>query len=88
MNWLYTFIDLLFRALELAILVRVILSWVNVNPYNPIVSFIHQITDPIMEPLRRIIPPLGMLDITPIIALLLLQVVQQLLFALLGRAGF
>ncbi|HOR00970.1 MAG TPA: YggT family protein [Anaerolineae bacterium] len=85
MNWLFTFIDLLFYALNLAILARVIVSWLNVSPYNPIVSFIYQITDPILEPLRRIIPPLGMIDISPIIAMLLLSVVQRILLSLIWQ---
>jgi YggT family protein len=85
MNWLYSFIDLLFYALNLAILIRVILSWLRVNPYNPFVSFIYQVTDPILEPLRRIIPPLGMIDISPIVAMLLLSVVQQVLLTVVGQ---
>ena len=85
MSWLFSFIDLLFWALNLAILIRVVLSWVNVNPYNPLVSFVYQITDPIIEPLRRIIPPLGMIDITPIIAMILLSVLQQVLLSALFR---
>ncbi len=84
MNWLYSFVDLLFYALNLAILVRVILSWLNVNPYNPFVSFIYQVTDPIIEPLRRIIPPLGMIDVTPIIAMVLLSLIQQVLLTVLA----
>jgi YggT family protein len=86
MSWLYTFIDLLFYALNLAILIRVIVSWLNVSPYNPLISFIYQITDPIILPLRRIIPPLGMIDITPIIAILLLSILQQILLSLLAAA--
>jgi len=87
MSWLYTFIDLLFYALNLAILIRVIVSWLNVNPYNPLVSFVYQVTDPILEPLRRIIPPLGMIDITPIIAMLLLSMVQQVLLQIVGMVA-
>ncbi|MCL6431678.1 MAG: YggT family protein [Anaerolineae bacterium] len=86
MSWLYTFVDLLFYALNLAILVRVIVSWLNVSPYNPLISFIYQITDPIILPLRRIIPPLGMIDITPIIAILLLSIIRQILLTLLMAA--
>jgi len=84
MSWLCTFINLLFWTLNLAILIRVIVSWLNVNPYNPFLSLVYQITDPILEPLRRIIPPLGMIDITPIIAMLLLSVVQQVLLSILA----
>ena len=84
MNWLYSFIDILFYALNLAILIRVIVSWLNINPYNPIVSLIYQVTDPILEPLRRIIPPLGMIDISPIVAMLLLSVIQEVLLGVVG----
>lgn len=86
MSWLITFINVLFYALNLAILIRVILSWVNVSPYHPLVSLIYQITDPIIEPLRRIVPPIGMIDITPLLALLLLQVIQRVLILFLLRA--
>jgi len=84
MNWLFSFIDLLFWALNLAILIRVILSWLNVSPYNPLVNFIWQITDPILEPLRRIVPAIGMLDVTPILAMILLSVIQQVLLTVLA----
>mgnify|MGYP005835454751 CR=1 FL=1 len=85
MSWLYAFIDLLFWALNLAILIRVVLSWVNVSPYNPFASFIYQITDPIIEPLRRIVPPMGMLDLTPMVAWMLLIVVQRILHLVLAQ---
>ena len=88
MSLLASFIDILFYALNLAILLRVIISWLNVNPYNPLVSFIYQITDPILVPLRRIIPPLGMIDITPLVALILLRVIQQALLMLLAQLRF
>ena len=84
MSWLRWFIDLLFYALNLAIVIRVILSWLNVSPYSPFVSFIYQVTDPIIVPLRRIIPPLGMIDLTPIVAILLLSILQQILLTLLA----
>jgi len=76
-------VQLFFQLLTLAILARVLLSWVNVNPYNPAVSFLYQVTEPILGPLRRYIPPLGMIDITPIIAIILLQVVEQFVVGLL-----
>lgn len=77
-------VQLFFQLLNLAILARVLLSWVNVNPYNPAVSFLYQVTEPILGPLRRYIPPLGMIDITPIIAIILLQVVEQFVVGLLA----
>ena len=81
--FLYRFISLLFDLLSLAIIARSVLSWFRVNPYHPAVAVLNQITEPILAPLRRYIPPLGMVDITPIVALFLLQIVQRLLLAIL-----
>jgi YggT family protein len=83
MNLLVYFIDLFFTLLSLAILARVLLSWVRVSPYHPAVEFLYRITEPILAPLRRIIPPVGMVDISPIIAMLLLQIIQQVLVAII-----
>jgi len=83
MNLLIYFIDVFFTLLSLAILARVLLSWIRVSPYHPMVDFLYRVTEPILAPLRRAIPPLGMVDISPVIALLLLQIVQQILIALI-----
>ena len=78
MELLITFFDLLFTLLQFAIIARALLSWLPINRYNnPVTVLLDQITEPILAPLRRYIPPLGgMMDITPIIALILLQVLQ------------
>lgn len=84
---LYTVANILNTILSLltyAIIIRAVLSWVRPNPNNPLVRLLNKVTDPIMRPLERIIPPLGGLDITPIIALVLIQVVQRFLPRLLG----
>jgi YggT family protein len=80
-------IQLLFTILELAILARVLFSWIRPNPYSRFVRIIVQITDPIIQPLRRIIPPLGMLDITPLVALIGLSILQSIIVGLLAGAG-
>jgi len=84
MRLLINFIDLFFWVLNLAILVRVVLSWLQVHSYNPLVSLIYQITDPVLQPLRRIVPPIGMIDVTPILAMVLLSVIQQVLLSALA----
>lgn len=61
------------------ILIRVLLSWVNPDPFNPIVQFLVRVSDPYLDLFRRIIPPIGAIDISPMIALLVLQVVQHFL---------
>jgi YggT family protein len=83
MSLLIYFIDLVFTLLSLAILARVLLSWVRVSPYHPAVDFVYRITEPILAPLRRAIPPVGMVDISPVIAIILLQIIQQILVAII-----
>ena len=65
-------IDFLLTALYWLILVRALLSWVNPDPFNPIVQFLNKVTEPILAPIRRVLPPalrFG-IDISPIIAFL------------------
>ncbi len=81
MNLLADFVNLFFYLLSLAILARVLLSWVRVSPHHPAVELLYQITEPILAPLRRVIPPVGMMDISPIIAMFLLRIIGQVLVA-------
>ena len=80
---LYKAVDILFTLFELAILARVLLSWFRVNPYHPAVAFLYQITEPILRPLRNVIPPLGMIDISPIVALILMDIIRQIIRAII-----
>jgi len=61
------------------LLIRVLLSWVNPDPYNPIVIFLRQVTDPVLRQLRKIIPPIGMIDLSAIVAFLLIAFLQEAL---------
>ena len=81
MNFLRFFIPLLFNLYSFLILARVLLSWVNVSPYHPIVVLIHEVTEPVLRPLRNVIPPIGMMDISPIAALILLQILESLIMS-------
>ncbi len=75
-----SFLNLLLYLLSLAIIARALISWVPMDPSNPIVRFLDSITEPILAPLRRVIPPIGgTIDITPIVALVLLQVLQAVI---------
>jgi YggT family protein len=76
-------VDLLFGLYSLAIIARVFLSWVRVDPYHPAIQFLYRITEPILAPLRQRIPPLGMVDISPMVALIGLLIVQWIVDALL-----
>lgn len=62
-----------------AVLIRIILSWVAPNNYNPITALLTTLSEPILRPFRRIVPNVGGLDISPIFALVLLQATVILL---------
>ena len=55
------------------ILIKIILSWVAPNNYNPVTAMLSTLAEPILRPFRRFVPPLGGLDISPIFAIVLLQ---------------
>jgi YggT family protein len=80
---LYRLIDFAFWVLNLAILLRVLFSWIRPDPYNVLVRWVYQLTEPILAPLRRVIPPLGGFDITPMVALVILEIVHRLIISLL-----
>jgi YggT family protein len=55
----------------------VIISWVNADPYNPIVRFIRSITDPLLDKIRQFMPDTGMLDLSPLVAFFIIQLIQS-----------
>jgi YggT family protein len=80
---LLTIVTFLLQFLWLAILARVILSWlpmagVRVDMYHPLIRFLYLVTDPILDPIRRF-ATFGMMDFSPIVALILLEIVQRIL---------
>ncbi len=70
--------------LYIAIFARVILSWFPAGTGNPIVQFIFAVTEPILAPIRRVVPRFGMLDLTPMIALILVAIIQMVLLRALA----
>jgi YggT family protein len=66
------------NVFALIIFIHVLLSWVSPDPRNPIVQLLALISYPIIEPIRRVVPPLGMLDLSPFIAIIALQVVNRI----------
>ena len=80
MYFLKTLIDLFITALQIAILGRILLSWFSStqgSASNSITKFLVEITDPILEPIKRVVPNLGMFDFSPMIALILLNLIKQ-----------
>ena len=82
--YLSNFIQVLFQVLTLAILARVLISWFPISRDSLLVTILYDVTEPILGPLRRVIPSLGNIDISPIVALVLLQILQGLLLQAVG----
>ena len=71
-----------------AILIQVILSWVAPTSYNPLIGLVHKIAEPLLAPARRIIPPLSGIDFSPLVALVVLQLLKILLIAPIANLGY
>jgi len=88
---LVTAVNVIFQVAALAILARVLVSWlpmagVRIDPFHPVIRFLYQITDPILEPIRRF-TTFGMMDFSPIAALILIEIIRRALIMMLLR-GF
>ena len=79
---LIPFVSLLSTVLYIALLARVLLSWFQVgpnSPFYPVIAILYQVTEPILAPIRRVLPRFGMMDFSPIVAFILLSIVQRVL---------
>ena len=82
--------NIVYYAIEVyiwIIIARIILSWVKINPYTPLVRFVYEITEPVLGFFRRVIPPVGVLDLSPIVVFFILKIVQVALVNLLHWVG-
>jgi YggT family protein len=84
-SYLASFISLLFQVLSLAILGRVLLSWVDPFGNMKITQILRDVTEPILAPIRKLMPGMATFDFSPIIAMLLLQALSRLLLGALAR---
>ena len=80
-------IDVVLTLAYWLILIRALLSWVNPDPFNAIVQFLYRTTEPILYPIRRLLPSLA-IDISPIIAFLLILFLKNFLIATLVEIGY
>jgi YggT family protein len=78
MSFFSSFVVLFIQILSYAIIGRVIMSWIDQPGSMRITQILNEVTEPILAPLRSIIPSVGMFDLTPIIAMLLLQLLEGL----------
>ncbi|QNB45157.1 YggT family protein [Thermanaerosceptrum fracticalcis] len=83
MTWLIPYVRIAFEVLDWLIIIRVLLSWVRHDPYNPIFRFIYEITEPVLAPFRRLMGGRMVVDFSPIVAIFVIQLVEMLVIDLL-----
>jgi len=71
------FINILFEVIIWAIIGRILISWIDPQGRWTISRILHDVTEPILAPVRRILPSTGFLDLSPMIVLILLQVIKS-----------
>lgn len=70
-------VDIAFQVFIWLIIIRVILSWVKHDPYNPVIKFIYDVTDVVMKPFRRFVPTAAGIDFSPIIIIFIISLLQR-----------
>jgi len=79
------FIKIFAFVLTWAIIIRALLSWFSIGGVQPVFRLLVEITEPVLAPIRRVLPTAGMLDFSPLVALLLIQVISNILLSQLPR---
>lgn len=84
MNAVFAILAAVLELYSWVLLARALMSWIpNLDPYNPVVQFLYQITEPVLEPVRRLIPPLGgMIDISIIVVFFGIFILRQMLLTI------
>lgn len=86
LNALATLVDFVLSAYMWIIIGRAIISWVNADPYNPIVRFIHEVTEPLLYRIRRALPVVvGGIDLSPMVLIMAIIFLQSFLVPTLKR---
>lgn len=89
LNAVATILDLVLSLYMWILIARAVISWVNPDPYNPIVRFLYSVTDPVLYRIRRIIPlSFGGIDFSPMVLILAIVFVQSFLITTLKSLAF
>lgn len=79
-------VQTLFEVYSFILLARVLTSWFQVDPYNPIIRILYQLTEPLLAPIRRLLPQTGMMDFSPIVAFVLITIVERIVVSMMVSA--
>lgn len=69
-------VNVAFEVYRFILIARIILSFIRHNPHNPVIKFIYELSEPFLAIFRRFIPPVGMIDLSPIAAFIVLSIIQ------------
>ncbi len=82
-------LDVVLNIYMWVIIIRALISWVNPDPYNPIVQFLTRVTEPVLRPIRKLVPPYKIgIDLSPLIAILIIIFLQYAVVETLRRVGY
>jgi YggT family protein len=82
-------LDIVLSLYMWIVIIAALISWVNPDPYNPIVRFLHSVTEPVLRPIRRLIGfRLGPIDISPLVVILAIMFIQRFLIHSLVELGY
>ncbi|NLB18869.1 MAG: YggT family protein [Syntrophomonadaceae bacterium] len=81
---IYDIVDIIFDVMMFLIVVRVILSFIRIDPYQPLIRYVYEITEPVLAPFRRLLPFAGGLDFSPILAWMALMLVRNIVLGIIS----
>ena len=73
----------LLKLYSYVVIIRVVFSWMNPNPSNPLVRFVYVVTEPVLAPVRRVLPPMGGFDFSPIVVFIAIAILTRILNGML-----
>lgn len=76
-------VNLIVQIYAFLFIARALMSFTSMDPYHPVAQFLYRLTEPVLAPIRRVLPPTGMVDFSPMVAMLLIIVLGQILVALI-----
>ena len=73
----------LFELYSFVLLARVLISWLQIDPYNPIVQILYRLTEPLLAPIRRLLPQTGAIDFSPIVGFIVIRLAEEIAVSIL-----
>jgi len=85
-SYLIGLVNLIVTLITVVLILNSLISFLSLEPWHPVRRFLNQVTEPILRPFRNVLPPMGMFDLSPLVALIVIQVLGQLVILLIQAA--